>query len=153
MMKEVYAKNKNGDMAYNIGIILAKQAGSSNPTLNTEALRYLLEAALTSPTHSKKAMELARTMFLNADKEWNNRVKTIQESTKLIEDWTKTFNSKFEGKNVDDLTSDQKREFRRLNENIEKENKILEKLQAEQKVTMDKFQKLLDEAKARLGIR
>jgi tetratricopeptide (TPR) repeat protein len=153
MMKEVYVKNKNGDMAYNIGIILAKQAGSSNPTLNTEALRYLLEAALTSPTHSKKAMELARTMFLGADKEWNNRVKTIQESTKLIEDWTKTFNSKFEGKNVDDLTSDQKREFRRLNENIEKENKTLEKLQTEQKATQDKFQKLIDEAKARLGIR
>jgi len=153
MMKESYAKNKNGDMAYNIGIILAKQAGSSNPTLNTEALRYLLEAGLTSPTYSKKAMELAQSMFLGADKEWNNRVKAIQESTKLIEDWTKTFNSKFEGKNVDDLTSDQKREFRRLNENIEKENKILEKLQSEQKVTMDKFQKLLDEAKARLGIR
>jgi len=153
MMKESYAKNKNGDMAYNIGIILAKQAGSSNPTLNTEALRYLLEAGLTSPTYSKKASELAQSMFFRADKEWNNRVTAIQESTKLIEDWTKTFNSKFEGKNVDDLTSDQKREFRRLNENIEKENKILEKLQAEQKVTLDKYQKLLDEAKARLGIR
>jgi len=153
MMKESYAKTKNGDTAYNIGIILAKQAGSSNPTLNTEALRYLVEASLTSPTYSKKAGELARSMFLGADKEWNNRVKTIQESSKLIEDWTKTFNSKFEGKNVDDLDSDQKREFRRLNENIEKENKILEKLQAEQKTTMDKFQKLIDEAKARLGIR
>jgi len=153
MMKESYAKTKNGDTAYNIGIILAKQAGSSNPTLNTEALRYLVEASLTSPTYSKKAGELARSMFLGADKEWNNRVKTIQESSKLIEDWTKTFNSKFEGKNVDDLDSDQKREFRRLNENIEKENKILAKLQAEQKTTMDKFQKLIDEAKARLGIR
>ncbi|MCX6576048.1 MAG: tetratricopeptide repeat protein [Candidatus Aminicenantes bacterium] len=153
MMKESYAKNKNGDMAYNIGIILAKQAGSSNPTLNTEALRYLVEASLLSPTYSKKASELAQSMFLGADKEWNNRVKSIQESTKLIEDWTKTFNSKFEGKNVDDLTSDQKREFRRLNENIEKENKILEKLQAEQKSIQDKFQKLLGEAKARLGIR
>lgn len=153
MMKESYAKNKNGDMAYNIGIILAKQAGSSNPALHTESLRYLVEASLLSPTYSKKASELAQSMFLGADKEWNNRVKSIQESTKLIEDWTKTFNSKFEGKNVDDLTSDQKREFRRLNENIEKENKILEKLQAEQKFTQDKFQKLINEAKARLGMR
>jgi tetratricopeptide (TPR) repeat protein len=153
MMKESYAKNKNGDMAYNIGITLAKQAGSSNPALNAEALRYLVEAGLTSPTYSKKAMELAQSMFLGADKEWNNRVKAIQESTKLIEDWTKTFNSKFEGKNVDDLSSDQKREFRRLNENIEKENKILEKLQTEQKSTQGKFQKLIDEAKSRLGIR
>ena len=153
MMKDIYAKNKNGDMAYNIGIILAKQAGSSNPTLNTEALRYLIEASLLSPTYSKKASELAQSMFLGADKEWNNRIKSIQESSKLIEDWTKTFNSKFEGKNVDELDSDQKREFRRLNENIEKENKILEKLQAEQKTTRDKFQKLIDEAKARLGIR
>jgi chromosome condensin MukBEF ATPase and DNA-binding subunit MukB len=121
--------------------------------LNAEALRYLVEAGLTSPTYSKKAMELAQSMFLGADKEWNNRVKAIQESTKLIEDWTKTFNSKFEGKNVDDLSSDQKREFRRLNENIEKENKILEKLQTEQRSTQDKFQKLIDEAKSRLGIR
>jgi len=153
MMKESYTKTKNGDMAYNIGIILAKQAGGSNPTLNTEALRYLVEASLLSPTYSKKASELAQSMFLGADKEWNNRVKSIQESSKLIEDWTKTFNSKFEGKNVDELDSDQKREFRRLNENIEKENKILEKLQAEQKITRDKFQKLIDEAKTRLGIR
>jgi tetratricopeptide (TPR) repeat protein len=153
MMKESYAKNKNGETAFNIGIILAKQAGGSNPALSAEAIRYLLEAGLLSQSHSRKAMDLAQNMFLGADKEWNNRVKSIQESSKLIEDWTKTFNSKFEGKNVDDLTSDQKREFRNLRENIEKENKILEKLQAEQKVTMDKFQKLIDEAKARLGIR
>lgn len=153
MMKDVYAKNKNGETAFNIGIILAKQAGGSNPALSAEAIRYLLEAGLLSQSHSRKAMDLAQNMFLGADKEWNNRVKSIQESSKLIEDWTKTFNSKFEGKNVDDLTSDQKREFRNLRENIEKENKILEKLQAEQKVTMDKFQKLIDEAKARLGIR
>ncbi len=153
MMKESYAKNKNGETAFNIGIILAKQAGGSNPALSAEAIRYLLEAGLLSQSHSRKAMDLAQNIFLGADKEWNNRVKSIQESSKLIEDWTKTFNSKFEGKNVDDLTSDQKREFRNLRENIEKENKILEKLQAEQKVTMDKFQKLIDEAKARLGIR
>ncbi len=153
MMKESYAKTKDGDTAYNIGIILAKQAGSKNPGLNTEALRYLLEASLLSQKYSKKSLELARNMFLGADKEWNNRVKAIQESTTLIADWTKTFNSKFEGKNPDELDSDQKREFRRLNENIEKENKILEKLQAEQKATTDKFQKLIDEAKARLGIR
>lgn len=153
MMKDAYAKNKNGDMAYNIGIILAKQAGASNPTLSAEAIRYLVEASLLSPTHSKKAMDLAQNMFLGADKEWNNRVKSIQESSKLIEDWTKTFNSRFEGKSEDDLSTDQKREFRKLRENIDKENKTLEKLQAEQKVTMDKFLKLLDEAKQRLGIK
>jgi tetratricopeptide (TPR) repeat protein len=153
MMKDVYAKNKNGETAFNIGIILAKQAGRSNPALSAEAIRYLLEAGLTSQSHSRKAMDLAQNMFLGADKEWNNRVKVIQESSKLIEDWTKTFNSKFEGKSEDDLSSDQKREFRNLRENIEKENKILEKLQAEQKSIQDKFQKLIDEAKARLGIR
>jgi tetratricopeptide (TPR) repeat protein len=153
MMKEVYAKTKHGETAYNIGIILAKQAGESNPTLSAEAIRYLLEASLLSPTHSRRAGDLAQNMFLRSDKEWNNRVKSIQESTRLIEDWTKTFNSKFEGKNEAELSSDQKREFRRLRDLIDKENKTLETLQAEQKVTMDKFQKLLDEARQRLGIK
>jgi len=153
MWKDVYAKNKNGETAFNIGIILAKQAGGSNPVLSAEAIRYLVEASLLSPTHSRKAMDLAQNMFLGADKEWNNRVKSIDESKGLIADWTKTFNSKFEGKSEDDLSTDQKREFRRLRENIDKENKTLEKLQAEQKVTMDKFQKLLDEARQRLSIK
>jgi tetratricopeptide (TPR) repeat protein len=153
MWKDVYAKTKNGETAYNIGIILAKQAGESNPTLCAEAIRYLLEAGLLSPTHSRRATDLAQNMFLRSDKEWNNRVKSLQESTRLIEDWTKTFNSKFEGKNEEELSADQKREFRRLRDLIDKENKTLEKLQAEHKVTMDKFQKLLDEARQRLGIK
>ena len=152
MMKDAYAKNKNGDMAYNIGIVLANLA-KGNPALTPEAINYFLEASLLSQAYSKKAMGIAESMFYGADKEWNSRVKSIEESKGLIADWTKTFNSKFEGKSEDDLSTDQKREFRRLRENIDKENKTLEKLQAEQKVSIDKFQRLLDQAKQRLGIR
>lgn len=152
MMKDAYAKNKNGDMAYNIGIVLANLA-KGNAALTPEAINYFLEASLLSQAYSKKAMGIAESMFYGADKEWNNRVKSIEESKGLIADWTKTFNSKFEGKSEDDLSTDQKREFRRLRENIDKENKTLEKIQTEQKVSMDKFQRLLDQAKQRLGIR
>jgi len=151
MMKESYAKNKSGETAFNIGIIVANQA-KGNPGLAPEAINYFLEASLLSRSHSEKAMKIAESMFYGADKEWNNRVKLIQESKGLIDEWTKTFNSKFEGKSEDDLSTDQKREFRKLRENIEKENKTLETIQTAQKSTMAKFQSLLDQAKRRLGI-
>ena len=54
-------------------------------------------------------------------------------------------------KGEDDLTPDEKREFRRLNESIDKEKKIVEGIQAQQKATMDGFNKAVAEAKTRNG--
>jgi tetratricopeptide (TPR) repeat protein len=153
MFKEGYGRKKTGEMAYNIGVMLAKEA-KTNPSLNGEAIKYLLDAAVLGTKVAKEAqqaMEIAQSLFFSQDKEWNNRVKQIQDSNKLIEDWAKTLNTKYKDKSEDDLSSDEKREFRRLNESIEKEKKIVEGIQAQQKATMDGFNKALAEAKARNG--
>ena len=153
MFKEGFGKKKTGEMAYNIGVMLAKEA-KTNPALPGEAIKYLLDAAVLGTKDAKEAqqaMDIAQSLFFSQDKEWNNRVKLIQESNKLIEDWAKTLNTKYKDKSEDDLTPDEKREFRRLNENIEKEKKIVEGIQAQQKTTMDGFNKALAEAKSRNG--
>jgi hypothetical protein len=152
MFKEIHAKQKSGEMAYNIGIILAREA-KTNPVLAQDAIRYLLDAALLYPAQSKKSMEMAEYLYFSSDKEWNDRVKKIQESSKLIEEWTTEFNKKFESKSEEELTPDEKREFRKKKENIEKEQKIIADLQAKQKASMDGFNKLLAEAKQRLGVK
>ena len=153
MFKEAFGKKKTGEMAYNIGVMLAKEA-KTNPALIGEAVKYLLDAAILgtkNPKEAQQAMDIAQSLFFSQDKEWNNRVKQIQESNKLIEDWAKTLNTKYKDKGEDDLTPDEKREFRRLNESIEKEKKIVEGIQAQQKSTMDGFNKAVAEAKARNG--
>lgn len=152
MWKDSFAKTKSGDMAYNIGITLAKEA-KTNPALTNDAIRYLLDASLLSPSKSKEAMGLAEALYYGADKEWNNRVKDLQERQKLIEEWTKTINTRFGDKSEDDLTSDERREFRKIKENIDKEIKDVEKIQAQQKTVMDGFNKILAEEKQKLGIR
>jgi tetratricopeptide (TPR) repeat protein len=153
MFKEAFGKKKTGEMAYNIGTMLAREA-KTDPALTGEAIRYLLDAAVLGTKNAKEAqqaMEIAQSLFFSQDKEWNNRVRLIQESNKLIEEWVKTLNTKYKDKSEDDLTSDEKREFRRLNENIDKEKKIVEGIQAQQKATMDGFNKALAEAKTRNG--
>jgi tetratricopeptide (TPR) repeat protein len=153
LFKEAFNKKKTGELAYNIGVTLARDA-KTNPALTPEAIRFLLDAAVLGTKNAKEsrqAMDIAQSLFFSQDKEWNNRVKQIQESNTLIEDWSKTLNTKYKDKTEDDLTSDEKREFRRLNQNIEKEKKIVEGIQNEQKTTMDGFNKALAEAKARNG--
>ncbi len=153
MFKEAFSKNKTGEMAYNIGVMLAKEA-KTNPAVTNDAIHYLLDAAVIGTKNAKQAqqaMEIAQSLFFGQDKEWNNRVKEIQESNKLIEEWVKTLNTKFGEKAEDELTSDEKREFRRLNENLDREKKIVAGIQAKQKATMDAFQALHNEAKRRNG--
>jgi tetratricopeptide (TPR) repeat protein len=153
LFKENYNKKKTGEMAYNIGILLAKEA-ETNPALKSEALNYLLDAAILGTTDGKRAQQardIAQNLFMSQDKEWNDRVKAIQESQKLIDEWVKEINSKFGDKSEDELSSDQKREYKILMGNIDKEKKIIEGYQAQQKATMDKWDKLVFEARKRLG--
>lgn len=153
MFKEAFAKSKTGEMAYNIGVTLAGEA-KTNPGLTAETIRFLLDASVLgtkNPKQAQQAMQIAEGLFYGQDKEWNSRVAAIQESNKLIEEWVKTLNTKFKDKAEDDLTSDEKREFRRLNENLEREKKIVEGIQAKSKATMAAFQKLVAEAKTRNG--
>lgn len=154
MFKDMYAKKKTGDMANNIGILLAQES-KTNPAVIPEAVNYLLEASLLlqNQGQAQKARNLAEGLFMSQDKEWNNRVKAIQESQKLIDDWTKTLNTKFGDKSEDELTSDERREFRKINEVMDKEKKIVEGIQAQQKATMARLDTLLAQAKQRIGAR
>jgi tetratricopeptide (TPR) repeat protein len=153
LFKETYAKNKTGEMAYNIGVILAREA-KTNPAMTNEAIRFLLDAGIIGTKNAKQAqqaVEIAQSLFFTQDKEWNNRVKAIDESNKLTAEWIKTLNTKFGEKSEEELSSDEKREFRRLNENLEREKKIVAGIQSQQKATMDAFQALVNEAKRRNG--
>jgi hypothetical protein len=153
MFKENFGRQKTGEMAYNIGVLLAQEQ-KANPAQTSEAVNYLLYAGLLGMKDGKKAqqaMGIAQGLFMAQDKEWNDRVKSIQESQGLIQDWTKQINTKFGDKSEDDLTSDEKREYKILMQNIEKEKKIIEGYQAQQKATTDKWDKLVAEAKKSLG--
>ena len=152
LWKETFAKSKSGDLAYNIGITLAKEA-KTNPAVTNDAIRYLLDAAFLSPAKSKEARALAESMYFSSDKEWNNRVKLMQESKTLIDDWVKTINTKFGDKSEEDLTPDQKREYRKIKESIDKEQKTLDALNAQQKAGVEGFNKLLETEKSKLGIK
>jgi hypothetical protein len=154
MFKDMYAKKKTGDLAFNIGILL-NQESKTNPALIPEAVNYFLDASLLiqDRNQAQNARKYAESLFMSQDKEWNNRVKAIQESQKLIEDWTNTINTKFGNKSEDELTSDEKREYRKIKEAMDKEVVRVEAIQAQQKATMDRLEALLAQAKQRVGVR
>jgi len=151
LWKESFAKTKSADLAYNIGITLAREA-KTNPALTNDAIRYLIDTALLSAKY-KDAQGMAEGLYFSNDKEWNNRVKQWQESKQLIDDWAKTINTKFGDKSEDDLTPDQRREYRKIKDLIDKEQKVLDELEAKQKAGLEGFNRLLAEEKQKLGIR
>ena len=151
--KQAYAKQKSGEIAYNIGIILAGK-GKKNPSQSQEAIKHLLDASFLSPSHSKKAMDLAERLFFSGNKElrYNEKVKELSKKTKKLEELTETFNKKFEDKAEEDLSDDEKKEMEKLLANIDAEEKAIQKLKAEQEAVLEKFNKLIEETKKRLGI-
>ncbi len=154
LYKEIYGKKKSGEVAYNIGIILANQA-KTNPAVTDEAIRYLLEASYTYPAQSQQAMKFAENLFFvnNKDLKYNETVAAIQEKNKKIEELTKTFNTKFGNKDEEDLSDAEKKELKQIMADIEAEKKAIEKLQAEQSLAIAKFNQLLEQTKSRLGIK
>lgn len=151
--KQAYAKQKSGEIAYNIGIILAGK-GKKNPSQSQEAIKHLLDASFLSPLHSKKAMDLAERLFFSGNKElrYNEKVKELSKKTKKLEELTKTFNKKFEDKAEEDLSDNEKKEMEKFLANIDAEEKAIQKLKAEQEAVLEKFNKLIEETKKRLGI-
>jgi len=149
--KEAYTKQKNGELAYNIGIILAEKV-KSNSSVADEAIRYLLEASFLSASHSEKAMKLAEGIYFNKNKEYNEKVKQISEKNKKIEELTNSFNKRFGDKDEEDLSDDEKKEMESMLKQIESEHKAIEKLEVEQKVILDKFNSIIEQTKQRLGI-
>ncbi len=150
MFKDMYAKNKTGAMAYNIGIMLANQA-KTDPSVTEDAIGYLLDASFLDAKRSKQCLDIARSLFFAQDKEWNSRIKLAEESQGLIKDWTDQINKKFGEKSEEDLTPDERREFRKLKELIEKETATLNTLSAQMKAGSGKFDALVAAAKKRTG--
>jgi tetratricopeptide (TPR) repeat protein len=152
--KQAYSKKKSGEIAYNIGIILADKA-KADPTFNKEAITFLLDASFLSPPNSKKAMELAEYLFFTSNKDlrFNENVKDIQKKSKNLEKLTNTFNKKFGEKDEEDLSEAEKKEMENILAQLEEGQKALKKLEDAQKVALDKFTRLIEETKRKLGIK
>jgi tetratricopeptide (TPR) repeat protein len=152
--KLAYEKQKSGEMAFYVGIILADKA-KSNPSVSQEAIRYLLDSSFLSAANSKKAMELAESLFFNSaeNSKYNENVKEIQKKSNKLENLTETFNKKFGEKEEEDLSDAEKKEMNTMLGEIKAEEKNLQDLKAEQKIFLEKFDKLIQQAKQRLGIR
>jgi len=151
--KIAYMKEKSGEIAYNIGIILAGKA-KRDPSVSNEAIDFLLEASFLSPVHSQKAMELAENLFFvsNKDLKYNEKVKELLDRGKKLEELTNAFNNKFGEKDEEDLTDDEKKEMKTMLANIEAEKEAIAKLDTETKAALDKFKALIERTKKRLGI-
>lgn len=152
--KQAYTKEKSGDIAYNVGIILAGKA-KSDPLVANEAIKFLLDASFLSAANSKKAMSLAENLFFfsaNKDLKYNEKVQEITDRSKKIENLTNSFNSKFGEKDEEDLTDVEKKEMEKILVQIETEKKAIEKLHAEQKAALEKFNAIIEQTKKRLRI-
>lgn len=152
--KLAYAKQRSGEVAYNIGIILAGN-GNSNPLDSKEAIGYLLEASFLSPSNSQKAMSLAESLFFtyNPEIKYNEKVKELAEKSEKIEALTNSFNKKFGEKSEEELSDSEKKEMKSILAQIESEKKAIEKLQAEQDEAINKFNTVIAQTKQKLGIK
>ncbi|MCK4337584.1 MAG: hypothetical protein KAX11_06555, partial [Candidatus Aminicenantes bacterium] len=149
-----YSKQKSGDLAYNIGILLAGQI-KSNPAAAEEAIQYLLDAAFLSKTNTKKAMDLAQGLFFNRahkDLKYNEKVQELVSRGNKITDLSNSFNSKFGDKDEEDLTDTEKKEMETILASIETEKKAIDRLELETKAALEKFNQAIESAKKRLGI-
>lgn len=151
--KQAYSKQINGEIAYNIGIILAKDA-QKNTALTDEAIKYLLDASFLSAANSKQAMSLAEQLYFNnKDKTYNEKVKLLADKGQELESKTKAFNEKFGEKEEEDLTEAEKTDMDFMLKEIEILQTEIETLQKETSEALANFQKLVDQTKMRLGIK
>jgi hypothetical protein len=148
--KEGYAKKKTPSLALNIAIILNKEV-KAKPALTNETINALIEAAILNPKESKNFLGGAEYLFVGQDKELAASNAKIEEHNKAIEEFTKTYNSKVEGKNEEDLSDADKRLLKTLSANIEAEKSAIAQIQAGQKAVRDKFSALVAQVKTRLG--
>jgi tetratricopeptide (TPR) repeat protein len=152
--KQAYMKQKSGEIAFNIGILLAKKA-EKNAQFTEEALKYLLDASFLSEANSKKAMQMAESLYFNSQDNlnYNQKVRELQEKSKDLEQLTQTFNQKFGEKEEENLSDSEKKEMEKMLAQIEAEQEALKKLESETQAALAEFQKLLDTTKQRLGIK
>jgi hypothetical protein len=148
--REAYANKKAPSLALNIAIILNKEV-KAKPALTNETINALIEAALLNAKESKNLLGAAQNLFVGQDKELASSYAQIEEHNKAIEEFTKSYNAKIEGKTEDDLSEADKRVLKTLTANIETEKQAIAKIQASQKGVLDKFNALVAQVRARLG--
>jgi hypothetical protein len=149
--KKAFAKQKNGEIAYNAGLILAKKA-ETDPSAVDEALEYFLYASFLSEANSEKAMKLAEGLYFSKNQTYNEKVKKLQSKNEELNKLTETFNEKFGEKTEEDLSEAEKEEMNQMLERIETLQKEIGTLQEEQKAELAKFQELIEQIKQKLGI-
>jgi len=150
--KQSYSKRKTGEVAYNIGLLMAPQA-QSDTAMAQETIQYLLDASFLSRANSEKAMKMAEGLYFHHNPAYNRKVQEIQAKMPDLEALTKEYNDKFGEKDEDDLTSAEKSEMDSLLGLIEIEQKDIEKLQAEQQATLGKFTRMVEQTKQKLGVK
>jgi tetratricopeptide (TPR) repeat protein len=152
--KQAYLKQKSGQVAFNIGIILAKKAEKS-ASFTDEALTYLLDASFLSEANSQKAMQMAESLYFLSKKDlkYNEKVRELQDLTKNLEELTATFNKKFGEKEEEDLSDSEKQEMKKMLEEIEAKQAEMKKLEAQTTAALEGFQQLVEKTKLRLGIK
>jgi len=148
--KEAYAKKKTGSLAQNIAIILNAKI-KTDPSKTNEAISANIEAALLNPAQQKNFLLAAQNLFVGQDKELASSYAKIEEHNKAIEEFTKTYNSKIEGKSEDDLSESDKKILKKLEDNIKVEEQAIASIQAGQKGVLDKFNALVAQVRTRLG--
>jgi len=150
VFREGYAKKRTGPLAQNIAVILNAKV-KSNPSLTMEAVNANIEAGLLNSAQQKNYFGMAQNLFVGQDKELAASYGQIEEHNKAIEEFTKTYNAKIEGKSEDDLSEADKRVLKQLEANIEAEKAAIAKIQAGQKGVLDKFNALVAQVRQRLG--
>jgi hypothetical protein len=152
--KQAYGKQKSGDIAYNIGILLAGKAGS-NASMANDAIKYLLEASFLSQANSKKAMDLAQGLFFNTarkDLKYNDKVRQVVENGKKLQEKTESFNSTYGEKDEEDLTDKEKREMEVLLAEIEELQNSTKGMEQAAQSALAEFNQLIEQTKKNLGI-
>ncbi|MFO7733590.1 MAG: hypothetical protein R6X21_08065, partial [Candidatus Aminicenantes bacterium] len=148
--KEAYARKRTPALAQNIAIILNSQVKTS-PTKTTETINANIEAALLNPKQQKNFLGQAQNLFVGQDKELAASYAKIEEHSKAIEQLTKSYNAKVDGKNEDELSESDKRVLKKIEENIQIEQQAIDRIQAGQKGVLDKFNTLVAQVRSKLG--
>ncbi len=148
--REAYAKKKTGGLAQNIAVILNAKV-KTDPSKTNEAISANIEAALLNPAQQKNFLGAAQNLFVGQDKDLASSYAQIEEHNKAIEEFTKTYNAKADGKTEDDLSDADKKVLKKLEDNIEVEKQAIARIQGSQKGVLDKFNALVAQVKTRLG--
>lgn len=151
VFKKVYSQQRSGEVAFYIGIILAEN-GKKDPSVSQEAIRYLLEASFLSPSNSEQARSLAESLFFHSKEagNYNQKVKELTELSKQLQEMTELFNENYGDKNEDELSDKEKKEIQNWLKDINALEEKIKKIEAEQNVIVQKFNRLLEETKNRL---